>query len=50
MIDLYVFNRPAAVYALNYGLLNAKTDDDVVTVLQFIRDTELWVPGLFLSL
>ena len=37
--------RPAAVCTLTFGLKNATYDEDVTTLLQFIRDTELWVPG-----
>lgn len=37
--------KSAAVGALNFGLKNARTDDDLVTVLQFVRDVELWIPG-----
>ena len=38
--------RPAAVSSLTFGLKNASSDEDVTTLLQFIRDTELWVPGI----
>jgi hypothetical protein len=31
---------------LTFALKNVQTDDDLATLLQFIRDTELWIPGL----
>ena len=37
--------KSAAVATLNFGLKNARTDDDLVTVLQFVRDAELSIPG-----
>jgi hypothetical protein len=38
--------RPAAMAVLTFALKNVQTDDDLATLLQFIRDTELWIPGL----
>ena len=37
--------RPAAVSTLNFGLKNAKTDEDISTIIQFVRDIESWCPG-----
>ncbi len=40
--------RPVAIKTLKFLLENSETDEDLGTLLIFIRDIELWIPGTHL--
>lgn len=38
--------RPVAIKTLKFLVENSETDEDLGTLLIFVRDIELWIPGI----